>query len=899
MLPKITTQPRSVSASAGRETVLFVRAYGAGQLKFQWLYEGVPLAGADEPVLRLASTSAGQAGAYQLVVSNPYGNATSGVARVTVESDNGAGFTPAGFFSCNAVGYVNLTLQPGFTLVVNTFFWGSGATVSDVLGSLPDGMAIYQVASNGFTANAILSRWTKPDAPLPLADVFFVLNPFGFPITLTMVGEVAQGDLQQALPAGYSIAGSMIPQSGGVGSMLEMPVVSGDEVWRWNRQTQSYLEYGFPVDVWQPEEPVVSVGEAFVVRKSAPVIWRRVFHVNLLGFCPTPLPGPLTRVPMSSTAGQLHFFTYHPDPELGRVDGVGSDYFGQLYAGLSTNENDLSPCGLPVRFSEGERAGYLDGGLVTAPGLTAGQVVQAQLRLWCGLDGATYETALAAGGFTAKSELVPTKAQAPLVDGRPGIPPRPVNHFRTVRPPQVPYLAVEPAGLLVPIGQTATLSAVVIGGGSSGFQWRLNGVAIPGANSAVLQLSNVQKTDAGDYSVVVSNGTCSLSSTNARLTVYQPIRIFQQPADLNRIAGQAAAFFVLAAGEPPLTYQWHTSALDPLLASRLMGTNAATLGINNVVDETEGDYWVEVRSPFEDVVSSHARLSVTNFLHLALDTPTWLYVTGGDRAWQVAEAAHLGRSNTASAGPLPLNSSAWMQTQIEGPGVVTFWWATTARNYPNALRLWVDGVPKAILNDAPGWVPASAAIPSGAHQLRWEFPYNYPETLAMTAWVDSVEVRAGVAPEIMSCSSNYWFAPGEIVALSVEATGDFPLRYQWFAGTDPIPWGGSAVLRLTPWQIALQTPYSVTVSNDFGAATSGPMMLRPRPRLGIETAPAGSFRLVWPREASEFALEQSAELTRADSWSVVTQPVVYTETNCVVSLTPEPGTNRWFRLHLP
>ena len=46
MQPKITTQPRSVSALSGREAVLFVRAYGAGQLAFQWLRDGEPLTGA-------------------------------------------------------------------------------------------------------------------------------------------------------------------------------------------------------------------------------------------------------------------------------------------------------------------------------------------------------------------------------------------------------------------------------------------------------------------------------------------------------------------------------------------------------------------------------------------------------------------------------------------------------------------------------------------------------------------------------------------------------------------------------------------------------------------------------------------------------------------------------------
>ena len=381
------------------------------------------------------------------------------------------------------------------------------------------------------------------------------------------------------------------------------------------------------------------------------------------------------------------------------------------------------------------------------------------------------------------------------------------------------------------------------------------------------------------------------------MTVYEPIQILEQPADLDRIAGEMARFAVRVTGEPPLTYQWRSSALDPRLTNRLLSANASAFIINSVVDESEGDYWVEIHSPHETIASSRAHLSVTNYLHLALETPTWLYVTGGDRAWQFADTAYLGRSNIAVAGPMSWNEDAWMQTQIEGPGVVTFWWATTARN--NALRFEVDGVTKASLSDAPEWKPASVALPSGSHRLLWTISFNFGETQAVTAWVDSVEIRAGEAPVIMSATSNYWFTPGENVQLSVVVTGDDPLRYQWFAGANSIPWGTGEVLELRPWNISSQTPYFVTISNYFGTATSGPMWLQPRPRLRIETGPAGTFRLVWPRSASQFALEQSADLTGAASWMLVTQPVILTETECVVSLPAETGTNQWFRLRSP
>jgi len=893
--PVITSQPQSVSAPAGREAVLFVRGYGTGRLAFQWLRNGIPLEEANEPVLRLAALGSKQAGDYQVVLSNDYGRSTSEVARVTVAKQGGGAWTPASVFSCNAVGYINLSMAPGFTLVVNQLANRDSAgnePVSRVVPFLPDGAVIHHVSSNRFTANAFWSGWRDPNAPLPFGDVFFLFNPYDSPVVVTFVGAVLVGDLRQTLPSGFSIAGSLVPQSGGVVSVLEMPVADGDEVWRWDVPTQDYAQFRYQTGGWQPQEPVISVGEAFVVKKTTAAVWRRVF--SLFSPCDPPNPAaPMQRMPMLPLDGQLHFFTYHPNAEFGRVEGAGGDYFGQLYVGLSTNEYDLTPVGVPVRFQDGSRAGYLDGGIVATPGLPAGLTVQTQLRVWSGIDGASYEEARVAGCLTGKSEIVPARTEAPLVNDRPGIPPRPVNHFRTLRLSEIPGIATQPASFAVAIGESASLAVTTAHAGASSFQWRHNGQAIPGANGPELQLSALLKSDAGDYSVIVSNGPCALSSTNARLVVYESLEIQTEPADTNLVAGETARFTVTATGEPPLTYQWRSSAQS--MSNRLSAATNAML-VLNVVDESEGDYWVEIRSPYESLESGRARLTVTNHLHLALDTPAWEYTTGGDLAWHTRAPAHLGRANTASVGPIPYQQGAWMETQAEGPGVVTFWWATS-NEWSSSLRFLVNGRTERQFYGATGWELVSVALPAGAHRLRWQIHNNDFQLAPARAWVDSVSIRAGVPPAILSASSNFWFMPDNYVLLSVAASGDAPLYYQWFAGTNRITWGASDALLLYPHQLADGVSYSVTVSNYFGAVTSAPMLARGSPRLDIETDATGAVHLIWPRAASEFVLEQTDSFL--GPWSAVPQSPVYSETACFTVLPTEAATNRWFRLRLP
>src|SRR5262245_61727279 len=117
-LPTITTQPESVTGAAGGEAVLFARAYGIGELSFQWLRNEVPLPQADKPVLRLTALTAEDEGDYRIVISNQYGSSTSAVARITLGAAKEGGLSPAAVV-CYAIGYVNKPMVPGLTLVVN------------------------------------------------------------------------------------------------------------------------------------------------------------------------------------------------------------------------------------------------------------------------------------------------------------------------------------------------------------------------------------------------------------------------------------------------------------------------------------------------------------------------------------------------------------------------------------------------------------------------------------------------------------------------------------------------------------------------------------------------------------------------------------------------------------
>src|SRR6185436_13519829 len=106
------------------------------------------------------------------------------------------------------------------------------------------------------------------------------------------------------------------------------------------------------------------------------------------------------------------------------------------------------------------------------------------------------------------------KLQARLVQVSTNEPPPP--------PPVAPTIATQPSNQEATVGGSATFSVVANGTAPLAYQWRRNGANIAGANSASLMLNNVQLTDAGQYSVRVSNVAGEATSSAATLTVHAP-----------------------------------------------------------------------------------------------------------------------------------------------------------------------------------------------------------------------------------------------------------------------------------------------------------------------------------------------------------------------------------------
>ena len=91
--------------------------------------------------------------------------------------------------------------------------------------------------------------------------------------------------------------------------------------------------------------------------------------------------------------------------------------------------------------------------------------------------------------------------------------------IRKAMPESGPVIQTQPQGRTVIVGASVLFSVMASGVPAPTYQWFSNGIAIAGATSATLTLSNVQTTNAGSYTVVVSNALGSVTSSPATLTV--------------------------------------------------------------------------------------------------------------------------------------------------------------------------------------------------------------------------------------------------------------------------------------------------------------------------------------------------------------------------------------------
>jgi hypothetical protein len=169
-----------------------------------------------------------------------------------------------------------------------------------------------------------------------------------------------------------------------------------------------------------------------------------------------------------------------------------------------------------------------------------------------------------------------------------------------------PIISAQPSNQTVIAGAPAIFSVAAAGTAPLDYQWQFNSAAIAGATQSSYSLANVDPTNAGTYSAVVSNAYGAAVSSNALLTVLVPPSIITQFSNQTVVAGANVSFTVQAAGSAPLNYQWYFEQTN-LLAE----ADTATFYLTDVQPAQAGEYSVVVTNVAGSVTGAVATLTVS------------------------------------------------------------------------------------------------------------------------------------------------------------------------------------------------------------------------------------------------------------------------------------------------
>ncbi len=167
-----------------------------------------------------------------------------------------------------------------------------------------------------------------------------------------------------------------------------------------------------------------------------------------------------------------------------------------------------------------------------------------------------------------------------------------------------------PASQSISENATVTLEITLSSGTglpSPTYQWKKDGLEIPGATSSTYSTLFV-RGDSGNYLCVVTNkaGTVS-STTNTILVTYGP-EITSQPTPATQTVseGGAVVYEVVASGAPAPTYQWKKDGVS------IGGETSSVLVLSSLTTSDSGSYTCEV------TVSGEGTLSTTGVTLLVI-----------------------------------------------------------------------------------------------------------------------------------------------------------------------------------------------------------------------------------------------------------------------------------------
>jgi len=214
-----------------------------------------------------------------------------------------------------------------------------------------------------------------------------------------------------------------------------------------------------------------------------------------------------------------------------------------------------------------------------------------------------------------------------------------------------PAISTPPADVTVLAGQSASFTVTASGDPAPAYQWEFKGKVIKGATAATYTIAKAAAANAGNYTVVVTNGIGDpVTSAPATLTLGVLPKITASPASLTANLTQSVTFKVGVTGTPAPTIQWQSAPAGSNTFSNITGGNfsgftSANLTVSNI-SAIQAD--TQFRAVASNVIGNTTSTATSKVATLSVNLPVDL--TGLSAAVDNQLIFVIGGNLTVSAG---------------------------------------------------------------------------------------------------------------------------------------------------------------------------------------------------------------------------------------------------------
>jgi formylglycine-generating enzyme required for sulfatase activity len=783
--PGITAQPVGGALNPGASKILSVTATGTAPLGYQWRLNGSAIAGGTASAYTLSNASETNAGSYDVVVTNVVGSVFSNTAVVTLNAPPSLLMQPdslavnpgkAASFSVQAGGTAPLTYQwrkngvPVSGATAGTYSIASAQSthaanydvvVSNVAGSVTSAFATLTLNTPVTITAQPVGVAVNPGAPAAFSVAASGTAPLAYQWSRN--GTAIAG----ATDATYTVAATQSVDAGSYSVVVSNVVGSMPS----NAALLSLNQA--PVLTLQPSDGAVNPGGSLS------------FSVGATGTAPLTYQWRKGGVNIAGATASAYTVLNAQASDAGAYDAVVSNV-----AGSATSSAATLTLHTPVSITThpGSRDVVLSSGTtfsVTAAGT-------APLRYQWRRNGTAIAGATAAGYSIGAAQNKDAGDYDVEVTNSTGSVWSSVAVLRVLTPPGI---TTQPVGGAVNPGGARTLSVVASGTAPLAYQWRCNGVDIPGATAAAYTVADAQASDAGAYTVAVRNAAGSATSTPAAVTVNVPVTITVQPEGASVASGTPVTLSVAATGTVPLTYQWRKNGVA------IAGATGATYTIGSVKAANVGGYDVLVGNPVGSVSSDVAAVALAPLPPAPQPTPVTF---------------------TGQLVGMGLNPGADVTLSVPFTGVGTF-----------SYQWRKDGLPLAGATAATYTITGAQAGDAGSYAL---VVTNETGPYTSNSATFTLNTPVSIQTHPVAAQVN----PGATVTLSVAASGTAPLTYKWRKDGQVLAGATSATYVLASTKAANVGNYDVVVSNMVGSETSEAALVALNTGVSITTQPVSA-----------------------------------------------------------